>query len=540
MSIWDRTTSFIAGIAVGGAVEEAVAPTLEPVQQTAWRNVPAKVLDPGAAAQAWAQALQTNVDLADDVARNGFGVARWAIMKELALTAPGTAQLVELWRRGEISKGNFDHGLAKQQIEPMWWPMLELLKDDRLDPASIANAVQQGFMANPGLLPTSPPTAPGKVPFGAVSTLDTLAEAAASGIDADRLKVLAELAGLPPGPMEMLEMVRRSIITDDDFRRGVAAGHTKTEWADAYLKMQAQILSPATAATLRLKGWIDAQASYDIGALSGLSPAQMDLLFQAGGRPPAPGQMATAVARGFATQADFSRAIVESDIRPEWAQTLFDIRFHYPSLFFTKAAVAGGEVDDQTAIVWLTNQSYPPDVATKLVASFHKAKLGKVKQLAEGDVLLFYESRYIDAAQAQVDLTNLGYQPAEVALLLEHADAQRIKRFLDAQINRIHSRYVGWKIDRGLAANEIGALGIPASARDDMLTLWDAERAGNQPALTEAQIMALLHQGHITSQAAHDSLVLRGYSDLSAQALVSHYAALGAPGSLPAILATPI
>lgn len=539
-SIWSRTTSFIAGIAVGGAVEEAVAPTLEPLQQTAWANQPAKVLDPGTAAQADVQGLGDPVDLEDDVARNGFGPARWQILRELAVGAPATAELLELWRRGKIDETLFDHGLRKAQVDERYWPAIKELFGERLDPASIANAVQQGFMDNPGLLPVSVPTTPGKVPSTEPVNLDTLAEAQASGFDKERMKVLARLAGLPPGPEELLAMVRRGIITEDDFRRGVAAGHTKTEWADAYLETLEPLLSPATAATLRLKGWIDEAEAARLGALNGFTADQMQRLYEAGGRPAAPGQMATAVARGFATEADFKLAIRQSDIRPEYGQTLFDIRFHYPSLFFTKAAVAGGNVADADAVEWLTNQLYPPDVAAKLVASFHKEKTGHVKDLTRADILLFYGARYIDADRATVDLTNLGYAPDEIVLLLEHEDAQRIKRFMDAQVNRVHARYVGWKIDRPTAVNEIGALGIPASARDDMLGLWDAEREGNHPILTAAQIEALLKEGHITSQAAYGSLVLRGYSDLAARALVSRYAALGAPGSLNAVLDQPV
>lgn len=540
LGVWELGTGAVVALATGQALSDSVAPVFEVLSQTAWRNKPTRVLDAPTAALVAAQQLDTRVDLGDDAQRGGVGPARWALYQQLALQAASPAEALSFWRRGEIDQDLFEHSLWKAQLEPEWLQSWLDARIDRLDPAIVANAIQQGFMPNPGILPATVTQTAGKVATLPPVDIDPIAEALASGVDPDRLRILAGLAGLPPGPQEMLEMLRRGIIDESDVERGIAQGHTKTEWAAAYLALAAEIISPATATQLRLRGHIDAEQSYALGSLSGFAPYQMDWLYQASGRPASPGQMATAVARGFATQDDFTTAIVESDIRPEYAPLLYDLRFTYPSLFFTKAAVAAGEVDDATATQWLVWERYPEEVAAKLVASFHKAKTSGVKELTRADILTFYAARYIPTDTAVTDLGNLGYNPDEITLLLEHADAQRILRYLDASLSKIESRYVGWHITRQTAEAEIGSLGVPGSARDEYLGLWDIAREANTPQLSAAQILTLLDHGKIGSQAAHDSLVARGYSDLAAQAEVSRYAAFGAPGSLPGELETPL
>ena len=123
---------------------------------------------------------------------------------------------------------------------------------------------------------------------------------------------------------------------------------------------------------------------------------------------------------------------------------------------------------------------------------------------------------------------------------MEHADAQRVLKFLNSAIGKVHTLYAGHKITREQAVNAIGALGIPATARDDMLGLWDDERDVNIPILAPASILTLLDHGVMTSEAAYESLVARGYPDLVARAEVKRYSNFGDPGSLPSILTTPI
>jgi hypothetical protein len=534
LGVWELATGAITAIAVGEALEDAVAPKFELLSQTAWRNSPMKILDPASAAAAFVQALPGPVDYQDDAQRGGVGSARWGVLTGLAEQGPGVPAALELWRRGDIDQDDFDHAVAKAQLEPRWLAPLQATFVDRLDPAVVANAVQQGFMANDDLLPVAPSTDPGKVPTQGASSLDPIAEAQANGVDTDRLRILAQLAGLPPGPQELLDMLRRGIIEESDVERGIAQGHTKTEWAAAYLQLQNEVLSAPTVTQLRLRGWLTADDSYPLGELTGYDADTMDALYDASGRPASPGQMATAVARGFATEDDFNTAIVRSDIRPEYAPLLYAIRYNYPSLFFTKAAVQAGEVSDADAIQWLIFERYTEEVATKLVASWHQAKVATVKELTRADILEFYGARMIDEATATADLGNLGYTADETALLLERADAQRVIRYLNTAVGKVHSEYVGYKIAGNVAQAFLGQLGLPGTAVDDLLGEWAIERAANAPTLSAAQILTLLDHALITSQAAHDSLVNRGYTDIAARAEVSRYAAFGAPGALEA------
>src|SRR5205085_8648918 len=134
---------------------------------------------------------------------------------------------------------------------------------------------------------------PSHVPLTQVD-LDPLLEALAHGIDVDRLRVLANLAGLPPGADTLLQMWNRELIDEATVDAGIREGHTKTKWASAFKRMRWAVLGAAEYASAHLRGWITQEEMYRGGKLTGHTKAQMDLLYLNRGRPLAPVQAYTA------------------------------------------------------------------------------------------------------------------------------------------------------------------------------------------------------------------------------------------------------
>src|SRR5438067_12948306 len=115
-------------------------------------------------------------------------------------------------------------------------------------------------MPNPGVLPDVSPAVPavgGQVtadaPDGAAPShvpltqidLDPLLEWQAHGIDFSRAQVEANLAGLPPGPMELLALWNREQIDEASVDAGIREGHMKTKWASAFKRMRRAVLGAA-------------------------------------------------------------------------------------------------------------------------------------------------------------------------------------------------------------------------------------------------------------------------------------------------------
>ena len=520
MSLWSKLFGVPAGIAVGGAAAGAVEPVMEGIRQDAWNQNAIKVLAADLAAQMVAQELMSAGDAHSEGQAEGFNSNRMDYLISLARTAPDMGTAIEMLRREFINSGNLDHARKKAGLEDQWLDPLTKLVDSILSPADIANAIQQGFIDNPGILPgPTGGTQDIHIPVETVG-IDPLLEAKHSGYDQPRLKVLAELTGLPPGPGELMQMINRGIIDNESFYVGIREGHTKSKWSDALLQLRYQIISPIEAANLRLRGWIDDTEMYRLGALAGAREQEQHYLYLMQGRPPGPGQLQTAYNRKLIDRATFDKGILESDIRPEWADVLFGLRYRYPTVFALRQLGTAGTLTAAEITDILELEGYPPDLAVKLGTAFAAGKTAKQKDLAMGTIETLYEARYIDAGQATSLLTKLGYTGDEITLILEIGDARRVKRFLDTAVSRIHSKFVTNKATEAEATNALNELNISTQAIEDLITTWKLEREVNIPTLTPAQFATAAYYHIISDSEALAGIKALGYSDRDAAILL--------------------
>jgi hypothetical protein len=452
--------------------------------------------------------------------REGIENTRMDYMIELAKSAPDIGTLTELLRREFILPGNFTHGTKKAGLEPDWDSALQRLKDSILSVADVANAIQQGFIPNDGILRgDTGGTHNIDIPVDEVG-IDPLTEAKHSGYDSNHLRVFAELAGLPPGPGELMQMLNRGIITEGSFTTGIREGHTKLKWTSALKQLRFGIISPIEAANLRLRGWINDSEMNAYGALGGMTPDLMQRLYQMQGRPPGPGQLQTAVNRRLIGFPEFQKGIEESDVRPEWTQLLFDLRVRYPTPFALRqlASTGGLTVAEVTDILEL--EGYPADLAAKMAKAWAAGKTATQKNTAVATIETLYEARYIDAGQASSLLTKLGYTADEITLILELGDARRVKRFLDAAVGKIHTLYVSHRLPDDLAVQELNNLNISQQSIADLISEWSLERSANIPQLTPAQWAAAAYYAIVSRDEAINGIKSLGYDDTNARILV--------------------
>jgi len=466
VAIWSRLTSGIAGFGIGAATADAVTPELEPLKQTAWRNSPHRVLGEGTAAAlrarqtvAGAEGIDLQgVNLADDAARQGIGHNRFDLLTELARREPDVGSLIQLRRRGiatgdkeGISTHEFRRLLRRSGYEVETIDAIVELLQDRLEPPVVALAIVRGILHDPGFLPVGPPTKPGKVKAFPVSGLDALDEAQANGMSRDRLFVQTAIAGRPMGPEAAAAAVFRDIIEPQDYQRAIAEGDVRNEWAQAIFETARQIPSVADYVNARIRGWIT-EAEMNAGtARHGMSPADTHLLYLRTGRPAAPGQMATAAARGIhgpdGTPMDrkqFLKGIAESDIRPEWGPMLWESRFLYPPLFQLTRLVQAGAIDADTAREWAVKDRYPPEVVTALHAYWTAPSAAKA-------------DTHLGKAQTQLWTTT-------------------------------HRSYLSGESDDATATAALQAAGVTAATAPAVLALWQHERDLVRKQLTPAQV----------------------------------------------------
>jgi hypothetical protein len=466
VAIWSRLTAFVTGGAVATAAADAMRPEFEVLGQTAWKNEPHRVLEPGAAAELRARESvdaekgidNEGVDYVDDAARRGIGSHRFDLLTELARTNPDVGNLFALRRRGiggvegeGISAAEFRRLMRRHGYTAATITQLEQLLHERLDPGQIAAAIHRGLIPDPGLLKGQQPVEPFNVDAYPVYQIPALAEAAANGYDHDRLGVLVGLQGLPMGVIEAAQAHFRGVITHGDYIRAFNESNNRNEWAAAVLEYAKQIPTARDYIENALRGYRTLAKAQEGAARHGMSPEDALLIFQNSGRPLNPHQITQALAWGGEYQpaaADnpdpWVQAVLLGAVRPEYYNLQEHLKYNLPSAFFFRVLQQQKVLTEDEAVTWYERLGWPPDLARKVAAAF--VPTGGAQA-----------ATHVAKAQTQLWST-------------------------------LHSSYLAGDTSDATALDKLGQAGVPAAQRDDVLAVWKHERELDRGRLTAAQL----------------------------------------------------
>ncbi len=454
-NLWSRFFGSAGSQAVGVGLGTTAVPALIPAAQylinQAWDLYPDHPLIAAQLAVGVATGELTEANAVKEARLTGINEDRFKMLVKVADTGPGVARAFDLWRREDIDDTRFKAALKKEGMEDGWANDVVKLKWERLTPAQIALGIVRSILDDKGLLVTDLDTGPGKVPRYPVSDIDVLKEAAAQGISQERLRVMVGEIGLPMSPQQAASALFRGLITQTDYNAAIAEGDIRPEWAAKILEQAQQIPSATDYVQAHLKGWIDEPAMYAGTAKHGMSKADTDLIYLRSGRPAAPGQMATAAARGIdgpdgspMDKTQFLKGIKESDIRPEWGEMLWDSRFLYPPLFQLTRLVQADAITPEVARDWAVKDRYPPEVVNALFKYWNQPTAGK------GDTHL---------AKAQTQLWST-----------------------------LHRSYLAGDTDEATVTAKLPEAGVSAGVVSDVLALWNHEREVIRQRMSASQV----------------------------------------------------
>lgn len=535
----------IIGVGVGEAAAAALEPIVEPAKQEAWQKNQNAILDAGTLARLAAQGGIT-LDAAKATAElHGLTADKMERLYYLAQAVPGVGEALTLLRR-QTAAGNdfsalFDHALVKSGVDPRYVPALSALVQNLLSPSEIANAVQQGHLPNPNILPaleTNVTPAPGAVAPATVDAqppssipltqidIDPIAEAAGSGIELDRLQVLANLAGLPPGQHELLQMWNRGLIDEESVDAGIREGHTKTKWIGPFKRLRWSVLSHLQYVEARVRGWITNEELYAGGALSGFTPAQLDLLHSTHGRPISARAVARGLARGgvrLDPVADFTganpvgangenvapipdalfRAMQQSNVQQQWYDLERRDIVNYPSLFMLNRLAIADPSYIPRAVTLLGYLIYDPvDIAA--IEKYWNDQTGGTSAKKNTVTLLIQEylAGVLTPAALTAALTGLGYSAQQAADMITNANFKAASAERTRNTRLTEKQFVGTKLSDAQARQNLAELGWPQGVIDNKIAAWNIERDIALTTLTVAQIEKALKAGALTPDQA--------------------------------------
>ena len=150
---------------------------------------------------------------------------------------PGLMQLLEAYRREFIDEDRLKHGIRESRVRDEWIDVVEALRFEPMSAADSVNAAVQGHL----------------------SYDDAKTRATRAGLLPDDFDVVYQNAGEPIGLVEMLELLNRGVMTQDQVIQGIKESHYKDKYIPFILERKRTLIPYRTINTIIEKGVRDKQ-----------------------------------------------------------------------------------------------------------------------------------------------------------------------------------------------------------------------------------------------------------------------------------------
>ena len=337
-------------------------------------------------------------------------------------------------------------------------------------------------------------------------------EAAMGGYNQSRFDMLISLTGNPPGPQELLTMWRRGILNEGSVDQGLKEGYLRDEWIPFLKLLHDDIISTFDAVNGAVQGHMTYGEAQLAAERNGTPAIVFDLMFQNAGNPPGPTETLTMLNRGIIDEPTAVLALQESRLKDKYIPAVLQLaRRRIPLRSITQLLNAGA-ITDADAIADLRALGYNDADAAAIVAGHSVTKHATQKELSVSAVRELYTGKLIDAGEAAADLVAIGYTGAaaqELVALWATADDRKLRT---AAVGRVRSAFDARRITAAQASNQLDALGVPPTLRDEQLSVWTIEQADVTRELTPADIAAAGRDGIFTVNETLARLEALGYS----------------------------
>lgn len=397
------------------------------------------------------------------------------------------------------------------------------------DPSILATAVGRGL--NLG----DPPTV--TVPAWAYE------QAAQSGISGPDVDLMASIIGLPPAFEQLLEMKRRSIITEDQLEQGLREGDFRDDW----IQYAVQLIQGWPTPTDFVRAAVQSQMAYsdardwaektgldvstevpiDTGATAA-GPDMFGLLYGVAGRPPGPEEAARMALRGIipwdgsgAGVVSFEQIIAESDVKVKYTDALQQLSAYVPPPRAIGTLLERGVISKDTAIGYWEMGGVPTELANAYAAMAEQQSTIQDKLLGRGDIITAYYDKILTNEQATTLLGDLGYNGQVAAYILSITDFRREIQAVNSIVRKVGTLYENFKISATDAQTAMTTVGLTVDQATELLGLWDTLRIAPIRVPTAEEISLAVKYGTLTVDQAQQKLIDLGYQGQDAQIVLS-------------------
>ena len=374
--------------------------------------------------------------------------------------------------------------------------------------------------------------------------LDLDQEALFGGIDAERYEALKYLAGVAPAPQELFEMFRRGIITyfsevegQNSVERGLYQGQTRQSWVGDLAQLAYSWITYNDFVNAAIREQIPRATAQEWAGKTGLdietkvAPGinMFDLLFDIGGRPPGPEEMARMAHRGIIpwtgtgpSEKTFQQGIAESDLKTKWTDALEALSTYIPSNGEITGWVRHGFVSAEDAWPMYRANGVTHAVAELMVHSALTDQLAEDRRLAKGEVLAMYQNQLITPEEATDALEVIGFHGEIGKELLRLADFRRESQAYGRIISEIGRQVLTGKVSLVNAHSTLAAMGVPPETIKILTEDWRLARQSEVPTITAGEIATSVYYGIEKVEEGMEDLEALGYTKYNAWRLLSN------------------
>lgn len=431
-------------------------------------------------------------------AGQGYSETITAQLIAAAKAYPDVTTMLEMLRRNLISVNDAQLFMQHAGIPVELHGQFLTLRDIVLAPADLADMVVRGIKTLP----------------------DAEKIAAQSGVSASDFNALVLDTGEPLGLQQMLEAYRRGFINQARLVHGIRQSRIRDEWVDVAEKLRFEPMSVADAVNAVVQNHMDQGTGNRIAEENGLAPGNFDILYETAGEPLSRTELEELYNRGLVTEAEVKQGLSESRLKNKYIDAAFALHRKVIPVRSLHEALKLGSITHDDAIRIAMEDGYSQHDAEILVATGSSSKIDVYKNRVISAIESMYEDNAISRVEAEDMINGLGFEKTEAKFVIQAADFRRSARIVTQVTSAVRVRYVGRRIDRAKASNDLDSFGVPAAQRDTLLRVWDLEREANVRVLSEAEITKAVKKSLITPEDGLARLVSLGYSSDDATLLL--------------------
>jgi hypothetical protein len=430
----------------------------------------------------------------------GAGYASFTMdsLKEGYYAYPDFQTALELFRRGVISQDQAVLALTRAGIPPDWHNAILQLSTIPLSPADLADMVVRGIKNQ--------------------DEAQTLA--GLSGVIPADFEALVLDTGEPLGLQSMLEAFRRGFMDQARLEHGIRQSRIRDEWIDIALALRYSPMSVADAVNAVVQNHLTADEGSSIAQQNGLEPGAFGILTETAGEPLSRTELEQLYNRGLIDQATVEQGLRESRLKNKYIPDALQLHVKLPPVFTVQHALQYGAVSHERAVEVAVAEGYSHDDAEWIVSAGVQQRLDTFKNEVIHSTTTAYVDNLMSPQQVTDTVTGLGFTDEQAAFILQAAEVRRVNRAVTSAVSAIRGKYLAHHITANDASNLIDSMGVPATQRDFLLSLWIAESTAYTKTLTEAQVVKAVNKKLISQDDALARLTAMGYNDTDAQLLL--------------------